>query len=109
MSLLGDRRMLLTKRTIRQSGEINKLLLPHQNYTTVKEQVLLYDDVFQMIVEAHQEMIELSEDNSGENWFPEIDENVFTFRHKVRNRLKDALETRSKNKSRSSASRSSRS
>ena len=107
MSLLDDRRTLLTKRTIRQSGEINKLLLSHQNYTTVKEQVLLY--VFQMIVEAHHEMTELSEDNSGENWFPEIDENVFTFGHKVRNRLKDALETRSKNKSRSSASRSSRS
>ena len=108
MSLLDDRRTLLTKRTIRQSGEINKLLLSHQNYTTVKEQVLLYD-VFQMIVEAHQEMTELSEVNSEENWFPEIDENVFTFRHKVQNRLKDALETRSKNKSRSSASRSSRS
>ena len=62
MSLLDDRRKLLTKKIIRLSGEINELFLSHQNYTTVKEQMLLFDDVFQMIIEVNQEITELSED-----------------------------------------------
>ena len=57
--------------------------------------------MFQMIVEGHQEITEVSEDNSVEGWFAEIDGKAFS------NWLKDALETRNKNKSRSSASRSS--
>lgn len=57
--------------------------------------------MFQMIVEVQQEITELSEDNSVEGWFAEIDGKAFS------NWLKDALETISKNKSRSSASRSS--
>ena len=50
-------------------------------------------------------MTELNEDNSREVWFAEIDGKVFTFKHKVSNRLKGVLETRSENKSRSFASR----
>ena len=31
-----------------------------------------------MIVQAHQNISELKEDNSGENWLSEIDEKVIT-------------------------------
>ena len=60
--------------------------------------MLLFDDAFQMIIEVHQEMTELKEDNSGEKWLSELDEKAFTFKQKVSNWLKDALETTSKNK-----------
>ena len=53
--------------------------------------MLLFDDAFQMIIEVHQEMTELKEDNSGEKWLSELDEKAFTFKQKVSNWLKDAL------------------
>ena len=69
--------------------------------------MLLFDDVFQIIVEVHNKMTELSEDDSEKSWFAQIDEKVFNFRCKVTNRVRDVLETRSKNNSRRSASKSS--
>ena len=51
MSPLDDRMSLLTKRIIRQSGQINELLLSCHNYTMVNEQMQLFDDEFQVLVE----------------------------------------------------------
>ena len=43
---------------------------------------MLFYDAFQMIVQAHQNISELKEDNSGENWLSEIDEKVITTQSK---------------------------
>lgn len=74
MSPLDDRMSPLTKRIIRQSGQINELLLSCHNYTMVNEQMQLFDDEFQVLVELQQEMTELSEEDSGESWFTGINE-----------------------------------
>jgi len=102
ISLLDERRKSLTRKLLRQSGEINELLLSDNNYTTVKEQMVLFNDVFQMLVEVYQEVNDLSEDQTDWNWFEEIDEKVFIFKHRVNNWLQEAAEVRSK----SSGSRS---
>lgn len=74
MSPLDDKMSLLTKRIIRQSGQINELLLSYHNYTMVNELMELFDDEFQVLVELQQEMTELSDEDSGESWFTEINE-----------------------------------
>ena len=85
LSILEERKKKLTKKTYSQSGEINDLLRSNQNYITVKEQMLLFDDVFQMLIEVHQDMVDIRKDAEEETWFAEIDEQVFTFKHKVNN------------------------
>ena len=99
LSILEERKKKLTKKIYRQSGEINDLLRSNQNYTTVKEQMLLFDDVFQMLIEVHQDMVDIRKDAEEEAWFAEIDEQVFTFKHKVNNWMKEVAETRTKSSS----------
>ena len=101
---MEERRKQLRKRTSKQSGEINEILNSHKNYVTVKEEMMQFDDKFEMLVEVHEEMLELQGCSNEAAWFGDIDEKVFAFRHKVNNWLKEAVEVRSKKSSRSSSS-----
>ena len=76
----------------------------HKNYVTVKKEMIQLDDKFEMLVEVHEEMLELQGCSNEAAWFGDIDEKVFAFRHKVNNWLKEAVEVRSKKSSRSSSS-----
>ena len=104
ISLLEERRKGLTKRILTQSGEINEMLNSHKNYVTVKEEMMQFDDKFEMLVKVHEEMLELQGSSNEAAWFGDIYEKVFAFRHKVNNWLKEAVEVRSKKSSRSSSS-----
>ena len=104
ISLLEGRRKWLTKRILTKSGEINEMLNSHKNYVTVKEEMMQFDDKFEMLVKVHEEMLELQGSSNEEAWFGDIYEKVFAFRHKVNNWLKEAVEVRSKKSSRSSFS-----
>ena len=55
ISLLEESRKRLKKRILTQSGEINEMLNLHKNYVTVMQ----FDDKFEVLVEAHEEMLEL--------------------------------------------------
>ena len=104
MSLLNERRKRLTKRILTQSSEINEMLNSYKNYVTVKEKIMQFVDKFEMLVEVHEEMLELQGGSNEAAWFGDIDEKVFAFRHKVNNWLKEAVEVRSKKSSVSSSS-----
>ena len=104
ISLLEERRKPLTKRILTQLGEINEMLNSHKNYVTVKEEMMQFDDKFEMLVEVYEEMLELQGCSNEAAWLGDIDEKVFAFRHKVNNWLKEAVEVRSKKSSRSSSS-----
>ena len=56
ISLLEEKRKRLTKRILTQSGEINEMLNSHKNYVTVKEEMMQFDDKFEMLVEVREEM-----------------------------------------------------
>ena len=103
MSLLEERRKRLTKRILTQSGEMNEMLNSHKNYVTVKKEMMQFDDKFKMLVEVHEEMLELQGCFNEATWFGDINEKVCAFRHKVSNWLKEAVEVRSKKSSRSSS------
>ena len=62
------------------------------------------DDKFEMLVEVHEQMLELQGGFNEAAQFGDIDENVFAFRHKVNNWLKEAVKVLSKKSSRSSSS-----
>ena len=53
ISLLEETRNRLKKRILTQSGEINEMLNLHKNYVTVMQ----FDDKFEVLVEAHEEML----------------------------------------------------
>ena len=93
---MEERKRRLTKRIFTQSGEINEMLKSHKNYVTVKEETMQFDDKFEMLVEVHEEMLELQGSSNEAAWFRDIDEKFFAFRHKVNNWLKEAAEVRSK-------------
>ena len=76
----------------------------YKNYVAVKEEMMQFDDKFEMLVEVHEEMLELQGGSNEAAWSGDIDEKVFAFRHKVNNWLKEAVEVRSKKSSVSSSS-----
>ena len=56
----------LVSRIIRKSSEIDVLLYSHQNDVTVKEQLAQLNDIFKLIEDISQEMIELDDDYTEE-------------------------------------------
>ena len=92
---------------IRKSNEIDVLLYPRQNDVTLKEELAQLSDIFKPIEDINEEMIELDDNNTEELWFTDIDEKVFSFKHKAHNWLRegDKLQRTGK-KTRSSCSRS---
>ena len=60
---------------------------------TVEEALAQFDYIFKQLLLVHQEYHSLLEDDeklADEEWFEEVDERVFTFKHKVYNWLKEA-------------------
>ena len=80
---------------IRKSGAINDLLYFSKNSVTVEEE--LANGIFQQLMKVHNEYLSIvvngNEKEKQNQWFHEVDECVFSFKHKVRNCLKNvALE-----------------
>ena len=101
------KRTNLVSRIIRKSSEIDVLLYSHQNDVTVKEELAQLNDIFKLIEDINQEMIELDDDYTEELWFTDINEKMLSFKHKVHNWLRERGEIqRIEKKSRSSCSRS---
>ena len=73
-----------------------------KNYVAVEEALAQFDYIFKQLLLVHQEFHSLLEDDeklADEEWFEEVDECVFTFRHKVCNCLKEAETEQSAKKS----------
>ena len=77
------------------------MLNSHKNYVTVKEERMQFDGQIEMLIEVHEEMLELQGGSNEAAWFGDIDEKVFGFRHNVNNWLNEAVEVRSRKSSRS--------
>ena len=89
ISILDKKKSSLVSRIIRKSSEINDLLYSYQNATTVKEELAQLNDIYKLIVEINDEMTEIDVNYSEELWFAEIDEKVFSFKHKIHNWLRE--------------------
>ena len=69
ISLLEERRNWLTKRILTQSGKINEILNSYKNYITVKEEMVQFDDKFEMLVAVQEELLKLQGGSNEAAWF----------------------------------------
>ena len=105
---LDKKRTNLVSRIIKKHSDLGVLLYCHRYDVTVKEKVAQLSDIFKLIKDIDQEMIELDDNNTEELWITDIDEKVFSFKQKVHNRLRERDEMqKTDGKPRSSCSRSS--
>ena len=117
LSTLSNTRRKMNSRLVRQSGPIEDLMYSSKNYVTLEEALARFDYIFKQLLLVYQEYHSVLRDDeklADERWFEEVDERIFTFKHKVYNWLKEAetelsaKKTYSKNGSKSTSSGSSR-
>ena len=92
--------------------DVDILLYTHENDVTVKEELQQPNDIFKIIDEINQRMIELDDNYTEDMWFSDIDDKVFAFKHKIYNWLKEGEKLKKlgkKSKSSGKRSKSSRS
>ena len=106
MSILESKRVKLATRLGRKSSEIEMLLYSYENSLTVREELTQLNYMFKLAVDIHKEMEMLDNNYSDEIWFDDLDQRVFTFKHKVHNWLKESEHKAEKKSCRSSSSKS---
>ena len=87
LAVLEKRRAKLVARTIRKSSEIDDLMYSYQTSITVKEELAQLNDISRMLVEMHEGQEEINEEYDDEIWFVNMDQKIFSFKHKVDNSL----------------------
>ena len=101
LSTLSNTRRNMNSRLVRQSETIEDLMYSSKNYVTVEEALAQFGYIFKQLLLVHQEYHSLLEDDeklADEEWFEEVDERLFTFKHKVYNWLKEGESKRSAKK-----------
>ena len=72
---------------LRKSSAIDAILYSFQNIETEREELRLFHDQFRLMLEVHEEYHQLLEDTVKQEEdavsFDELDENLYTFKHKV--------------------------
>ena len=89
LSTLENKRARLISRLLRKSSEIDDLMYSYQNSITVKEELAQLNDMFKMLVDIHEEFKQIDKEYTDDIWFDDIDQKVFSFKHKVHNWLKE--------------------
>ena len=87
-----ERKSQLHKRLMRTSSIIDDLLYSKQNLTVVKENLGQADDVFKLLTEVHQQNCKLlseEEQHADNQWFEDVDEKVFSFKHRAYNWVRE--------------------
>ena len=104
-STLLDKRRKLNSRMLRLSDAVEDLMYSSKNQVAVEEEMAQFNFVFKKLQQVHQEyqsLLSEVEKVDEEDWFEEVDERVFAFKHKVHHWLKQ-VELEHENGSRSSS------
>ena len=91
--LVLEKRTEAMRRLQRKARVIDGLLYSATNHVTVKEELGQYSDIFKLLSTYHEEYCELvdADDQKDQaNWFDDLDQDVFNFRHKTHNWLKES-------------------
>ena len=92
-STLHNKRKKMNARLLRQAGAKEDLMYTYKSMVTVAEEIAQYDYTFKQLLLVHEKYHSLLDEPdkcNDDEWFEEVDERVFTFKHKVHNWLKDA-------------------
>ena len=83
LSTLENKRAKLVSRLLRKSSKIDDLMYSYQNSITVKEELAQLNYMLKMLVDIHEEFEQIDKDYTNNIWFDNIDQKVFSFKHKV--------------------------
>ena len=91
-STLYKKRKKMNSRLLRQASGIDDLMYTQKNMVTEEVEVTQYDYIFKQVLLVHAEYSLLDEPDkyNDDEWFEEVDERVFTFKHNFHNWLIDA-------------------
>ena len=103
--------MVLKKRTKAKTGlqrkarAIDDLLYSATNHVSVKEELGQYSDIFKLLstYEEYCELVDADDQKHQANWFDDLDQDVFNFKHKIHNWLKESDNKSSRPSSRGSS------
>ena len=108
--VLLEKRKRLLYRLQRKYENISTLIQSKLNVRIVNEELNQYEDFLKMFLDTHYQYHNKLEDFQqieDDNWFDEIDHNIFTFKHLVHNYIQDSEENRSRKSLKSSKSKKS--
>ena len=91
--LVLEKRTKAMTRLQRKTRAIDDLLYSGTNHVTVKEELGQYLDIFKLLSTYHEEYCELvdADDQKDQaNWFDDLNQDVFNFKHKIHNWLKES-------------------
>ena len=110
LQVLFEKRKRSLSRLQRKSENINTLIQSKLNVQTVNEEFNQYDDLLKMFLDTryqyHSKLVDFQQIEDS-NWFDEVDQNIFTFKHLVHNYIQDNEESCSRKSSKSSKSKKS--
>ena len=95
---------------IRKYSTIEDLLFSSRNAVIVEQDLGQFNDLFKMLLSVHEECNGLQQDEErqqDDEWFDEIDSQVFSFKRKIHAWLRDVSEKKQSSRSSSKGSRSS--
>ena len=104
--LVLEKRTKAMTRLQRKARAIDDLLYSATNHVAVKEELGQYSDIFKLLSTYHEEYCELvdADDQKHQvNWFDDLDQDVFNFKHKIHNWLKESDNKSSRPSSRGSS------
>ena len=107
LSTLENKRTRLVSRLLKKSSEIDDLMYSYHNSITVKEELAQLNDMFKMLVDIHKGFGKIDKEYIDDPWLDDIDQKVFSFKHKLHNWLKEREKEHKKNHSSRSRTRSS--
>ena len=90
---LRERRRKINRRLIRKYSTIEDLLFSGRNIIAVEEELKQFNDLFKMLLDAHQEYNQfLGDEETGrdDDWFDDVDTQVCSFKRKVHCWLREA-------------------
>ena len=106
IALQEKKKSKLISRVIRKSSEIDNLMYSSQNGIAVKEELQQLSDMFKMLVEIHEELENIDGQYTDELWFEDIDQKIFSFKHKVHKWLREVEKKDKSGRSSKSSSKS---
>ena len=77
----------------RKARAIDDLFFSASNHVSVKEDLGQYSDIFKLFSTYHEqyfELIDADDQKHHANWFDDLDQGVFYFKHKIFNWLKES-------------------
>ena len=80
--------ILERRKTLTEKGEQYRFHT-HESVVTLKEDLQQLNDVFKLINKINQEMTELDDNYMEGMWFSDIDDKIFTFKHRIHNWLRE--------------------